>query len=223
MCGRYSVASPGTAQDIAELFEAIERTELKARYNVAPSQDAPIVRLDRNSERELTSLRWGLVPFFAKDLKVGFANINARGETVNTNRAFREAFERRRCLVVATGFYEWQKTGAKTKQPFNIHVADAPVFAMAGIWERWKPPAGDALHTFAIITTEAAPSIATIHERMPVIVPPESWALWLDPDASLERAKALLKPLDDDRLNAYPVSTRVGSHVNDDPTLIVPL
>ena len=223
MCGRYSVAPVGTAEDIAELFEAINRAELRPRYNVAPSQDAPVVRLDRHAEREIVSVRWGLVPFFARDAKVGFANINARGETVATSRMFREAFERRRCLVIATGFYEWQKTGAKTKQPYNIEVVGSPVFAMAGIWERWKPASGEPMSSFAIITTEAATSISAIHERMPVILPRDAWPLWLDPDASPERAQALLRPFPGDGLLAYPVSPRVGSHVNDDPACIAPL
>ena len=223
MCGRYSVAPTGTAEDIAELFEAIHRPDMRPRYNVAPSQDAPVVRLTRSAEREIASLRWGLVPSFAKELKVGFANINARGETVATSRMFRDAFARRRCLVIATGFYEWQKTGAKSKQPYNIQVVDAPVFAMAGIWESWKPPSGDAVHTFAIITTEAAPRIAAIHERMPVILPRDAWPLWLDPDASTERARALLRPYPDEGLYAYAVSPRVGSHLNDDAALIAPL
>lgn len=223
MCGRYSVAPPGTAEDIAELFEAIDRGDLAPRYNVAPSQNAPVVRLDGTSEREIVSLRWGLVPFFAKDAKVGFSNINARAETVADKPAFREAFERRRCLVIATGYYEWQPTGNKTKQPFNIHPIDAPVFAMAGIWERWKGPAGDGIQSFAIITTGAATGLSAIHDRMPAILEPASWSLWLDPDAPRARLTGLLKPYPGERLEAYRVDARVGSHKNDDPACVAPL
>lgn len=223
MCGRYSVAPAGTAQDVADLFEAVPRAELTARYNVAPSQDAPVVRLGRTSERELVMLRWGLVPFFAKDMKVGFANINARAETVASKPAFREAFRARRCLVVATGYYEWKPTGGKTKQPYNIRPRDAEVFAMAGIWERWKNPTGQATETFAIIVTDAPPAMADIHDRMPVILPVRAWPLWLDPDASPERLTALLRTYPAEELQAYAVSNRVGSPKNDDATCIAPL
>jgi putative SOS response-associated peptidase YedK len=199
MCGRYSVAPEPNARAIAEIFDATVHETVPVRDDVAPTDVAPVVRLDERGERELALLRWGLVPSWSKDLKVGFANINARGETVASKPAFREAFAKRRCLVVATGFYEWRtdvverdlfgevtKT-KKSKQ--HITSTEGPVFAMAGIWERWKD-----LDTFCIITTDATPSLEAIHDRMPVILPAGTWPLWLDPDAPTTRVQNLLRP-----------------------------
>jgi putative SOS response-associated peptidase YedK len=223
MCGRYSVAPAGSAAQIADVFGAIQRVELTARYNVAPSQDAPIVRIDERGELELVMLRWGLVPWWAQDIKVAFTNINARAESIATKPAFRDAFRYKRCLVIATGFYEWQKTGSKTKQPYNVRPTDADVFAMAGLWERWRSPANERVETFCIITTNAAPTIETIHDRMPVILPPSTWRLWLDPDASSDRLSALLRPYPAELLVAHKVDARVGSPANDDPSCVAPL
>jgi putative SOS response-associated peptidase YedK len=220
VCGRYSVSSDASPEEIADLFDvAVSDNALAGRYNVAPSQAAPVLRLGRDGNREIVMLRWGLVPPWAKDIKAGFSNINARAESIATKPAFRDAFAHRRCLVIATGFYEWQGEG-KAKRPFNVHLSDSGLFGMAGVWERWKAPPGDWIETFAIITTSASAPIASIHDRMPVIVPPHSWTLWLDPDASPDRLSTLLRP--EPAVVAYEVSTRVNSPKNDDAACLAP-
>lgn len=226
MCGRYSVAPEPNARAIAEVFDATVFETVPVRYNIAPSQTAPVVRLSVEGERELVMLRWGLVPSWAKDLKVGFSNINARSETIATKASFKDAFAKRRCLVPATGFYEWRtevrerdlfgEPTSTVKQPYNIVPTAGALFAMAGIWERWHD-----IETFCVITTEATPSLEAIHERMPVILPSESWTPWLDPDAPTERLERLLRPYA--AMRYYPVSSAVGSPRNDDPSLIAPL
>ncbi len=133
----------GSAEEIAEVFDAvIKGSQLSGRYNVAPSQTAPVLRHGADGEREIVMLRWGLVPPWAKDIRAGFSNINARAETIATKPAFRDAYAQRRCLTIATGFYEWQGEG-KAKRPFNVHMQENGLFCMAGVWERWKAPAGD--------------------------------------------------------------------------------
>ena len=233
MCGRYTLSSP--ADLIADLFGLTEMPELALRFNIAPTQEAPVVRVRKeagNSEatgrRRLDLLRWGLVPFWADDPKIGNRMINARAESVATKPAFRRSFERRRCLVVADGYYEWKKEGVG-KQPYRVHRPDDRPFAFAGLWDRWydrgggQPGDAPPLDSFTIVTTDASPEIAGLHDRMPVVVDPADFDLWLDPATTdLVRLEALLRPSAAD-LEAYPVSRLVNSPSNDAPECVLPL
>ncbi len=220
MCGRYSLTSPTEAMRQLFLFENLPN--LEPRYNIAPTQSAVVVRRDSaGGGRQLVLLRWGLVPAWAKELALGARTINARAETVAEKPSFRAAFRDRRCLVAADGFYEWQKTAAG-KQPWRVCLADRGPFAFAGLWERWQGPDGE-VQTFTIVTTEASPGLRAIHPRMPVILDRQDHAAWLDPAASADRLKSLLKPFSDARMTAYRIDQRVGNVRNDDPGLIEPL
>ncbi|TVR96459.1 MAG: SOS response-associated peptidase [Rhodospirillales bacterium] len=218
MCGRYDLYE--TPRDVADWFRVAGPVpSFPPRYNIAPSQEAPVVRLDADGDRELTMLRWGLVPFWAEDLKIGYRTINARAETVHQKPAFRSAFRRRRCLVPATGYFEWQATGSG-KQPWRFVPAEGPLFAFAGLWERWEK--SDApVESFTIIVTDANDLARPVHDRMPVILDPgdhDAWLMCNDTDA----ARALLKPYSVERMRAYRVSRRIGNPRNDDAGLIEP-
>lgn len=225
MCGRYTITSPSEA--VQRHFQVQERPNLPPRYNLAPTQEAPVVRLADDGARHLVFLRWGLVPFWADDPGIGSRMINARSENAAEKPAFRAAFRRRRCLVVADGFYEWKppvEKGAR-KQPYRITREDGSLFAFAGLWERWKPKEGDgqALETFTILTTDANARLADIHPRMPVILPPEVYDHWLDPEAEPSALQKFLGPFPAERVRAYRVSTRVNAVANDDAGLVEPL
>jgi putative SOS response-associated peptidase YedK len=183
-----------------------------------------VVRYDtRTGERSLDVMRWGLVPFWAKDIKVGFANINAKAEGIERRPAFREAFQQRRCLVPVDNFYEWKKTGVG-KQPYAVARADRGLMALAGLWETWRSPAGERLRSFAIIPTRPNELCAELHNRMPVILGPETWPAWLGEEpADAARLKALLAPYPSDEMTCWPVSTRVGNVKNNDASLIEPI
>ena len=218
MCGRYMLTTPVDA--LRQLFLFTERPNLQPRYNVAPTQDVPIVRLSREGDRrELILVRWGLVPYWAEDVAIGNRLINARAETVHKTPAFREAYQRRRCLVPADGFFEWRKDG-KVRQPLLVRRQDGAPFAFAGLWERWKQPDGDVLRSCTIITCPPNALVAPVHDRMPVILDAADHAHWLDPEAG---GSDLLKPCPAEWLEAIPVSTRVNSPQNDDPECIAPL
>ena len=220
MCGRFVQKTP--LGDIRVLFETANPVpNMAPRYNAAPTDSLAVVRFNPQTQaRSLDLLRWGLVPLWAKDPSFGPKCINARSETVATNTIFRDAFARRRCLVPADGFYEWQKKGGKT-QPFAIVPADG-VFAFAGLWERWKNPAdGSILRSFTIVTGRPNDLCAPIHDRMPVILPPAAWLLWLgEREASPDELLALLVPYPAETMRAYPVGPRVGNVRNDDPALL---
>jgi putative SOS response-associated peptidase YedK len=194
------------------------------RFNIAPTQDAPIIA-QVQERRRMGLLRWGLVPFWAKELAIGNRMINARAETIAGKPAFRTAFKRRRCLVPADGFFEWKKEpggedgGKQRKVPHWIHRVDRGPFVMAGLWEKWSPDQGPPVHTFTIITTQAAPAIREIHPRMPVILQDTAIDEWLDLESSPERLLDLLGPLEEG-ITAYPVSTLVNSPGNDLPECI---
>ncbi len=220
MCGRYSLTSPVEAMGQLFLFE--ERPNLQPRYNIAPTQEAPVVGQRPDGKRGLAMLRWGLVPGWAKDLSIGARMINARAETVAEKPAFRAAFRRRRCLVAADGFYEWKKAADSPKRPYRAALADGGPFGFAGLWETWRGPEGP-VKSFTIITTDANPLLAEIHDRMPVILDPADHARWLDPAAAARDLLALLKPYPAEKMTAYPVDRRVGKVQNDDPGLIEPL
>lgn len=220
MCGRYSLDAK--AEDLIKYFGVINHLPLKPRYNIAPSQMAPVIRRAR-AGREVVLMRWGLVPHWAKDAKFGYHTINARAETVDSKPAYRDAFRRRRCLVPATGFFEWRNLGDR-KQPYNIRLKDRSLFALAGLWDRWTDPEGKKLQSFTIIVTDANEALRPIHDRMPVILNPGDYDLWLDPEQqNATLLKALLKPLPSYAVASYPVSRRVGSPANDDPGLLEPL
>jgi putative SOS response-associated peptidase YedK len=220
MCGRYMITTPLEA--IRQAFGVDERPNLRARYNVAPTDEVPIVRRAREGgRRELVIARWGLVPWWAKDASGAARMINARAESIDTKPAFRDSFREHRCLVVADGFYEWQKLAGGTKQPFMIRLRGGAPFGFAGLWSSWKDPEGRRLPTTTIVTTDANDLVRPIHDRMPVILDPADFEAWLDP-ATLAPA-ALLVPFDPDRMEAIAVSSRVNSVRNDDAAVIEPL
>ena len=223
MCGRFvQVEKP---EFYAEHFGAeFVRTEtLTANYNVAPTEQVYAV-VEHEGDRSLTSFRWGLVPFWAKDLKIGNRSINARSETAADKPMFRDSFERRRCLIPADGFYEWERK-AKGELPHFIHAADGEPLPLAGLWSSWRDPETDErVLTCTVLTGQPNELVEPIHDRMPVILPRERWDTWLDPEnRDIDGLRALLQPLPADRMAEHPVSTLVNSVKNKSPDLIVPL
>ena len=222
MCGRARLSS-----DVSEIKLAFsippERPtpNIPANWNAAPTEDLPIIRYDtRAGQRSLDVMRWGLVPFWAKDIKVGFANINAKAEGIDSRPAFREAFNRRRCLVPLDCFYEWKKLG-KDRQPYAVGLATRRLMALAGLWENWRSPAGETLRSFTIVTTAPNALLAEIHDRMPVIIAPENCPVWLgETPADLEDLKSLLIPYPAEDMVVWPVDKRVGDPKNKEPSLI---
>lgn len=193
--------------------------ELRPRFNIAPTQTVAVI-LDEEPAA-LTTVRWGLIPAWSKDKKIGATLINARGETVAEKPSFRTAFKKRRCLILADGFYEWQKRDAG-KVPHYMQLADGEPFAFAGLWEEWcdLEAGGAVLRTCAIITTEPNERLSPIHNRMPVILPPEQERRWLSRDTEIEELKSLLTPFPADAMSAHPVSTRVNSVQNQEASLV---
>jgi len=222
MCGRFSQAQ--IAELDREVFELLSVPRLEPRYNIAPTQDAAVVRVGGTREREMVPLRWGLIPAWAKDPTIGNRMINARAETLAEKPAFRDAFAERRCLVPADGFYEWEKLRDR-KQPHYIRVGGGQVFAFAGLWERWWDRAsGERRETFTIVTTEPNALLEPIHNRMPVIIAPESYGRWLDPEnRDPESLADLLVPYPPERMSAYPVSTYVNKPDNEGPECVQPV
>lgn len=222
MCGRFASTTP--PDKLAAYFGAeapADADEVEADYNVAPTREVPVVRV-RDSDRHLDYLRWGLVPRWAKDLRIGSKMINARSETVATKNAYRSAFSRRRCLVSADGFYEWKRVDDKTKQPMYVTRVDGDPLAFAGLYERWLDAEGEReLHTCTILTCAPNAVMAPIHNRMPVLLPPAVWDRWLDPECrDTDTLQELLVPAPDGLLRAHAVSTRVNSVKNNDAELI---
>jgi putative SOS response-associated peptidase YedK len=190
-------------------------------YNIAPQSVQPVVRLNPGSgSREFVLQRWGLVPFWAKDAKLGYSTFNARAEEAARKPAFREALKKRRCLVPADAFYEWQKIDAKTKQPFAIALKSGDPIAFAGLWESWQPAEGPPLETFTILTTGPNEIMKPIHNRMPVILEPGDYAHWLAPGDPEKPPVELLRPFPAEKMRAWPVSNRVGNVCNNTPELI---
>lgn len=228
MCGRYGRRAD--KQRIAEWMQThntsvFDDSYLAPTYNAAPQSFQPVVRLDGDTgERELAIMRWGLIPFWAKDAKIAYSTINARAETIATSATYREAFKKRRCLVPADWFYEWKKIDAKTKQPYAIALKDDSIFAFAGLWETWKDKATDqSLETYTIITTDPNELMETIHTRMPVILEPRDYARWLEPGDPSRPPIDLLRPYPAEKMRAWPVSQRVGNVRNNGPDLIDPI
>lgn len=218
MCGRYTLASE--ADELIEAFDLPELTfELVPRYNIAPGQLAPVVAADRRGRR-MGLMGWGFVPDWQDEPGAGF--INARSETVQDKRSFREAFARRRCLLPADGFYEW-KTERGVKTPFLFRPAKGGVISFAGIWERWTRSGAEPRYTFAILTTSANADVRAIHDRMPLLIDSGDYALWLDRGADEAELTSLMEPAPSGTLIAHPVTTRVNRVTEDDPTLIEPV
>jgi putative SOS response-associated peptidase YedK len=194
-------------------------------YNVAPQTFQPIVRLNRDTgEREIVMMRWGLIPVWSRNAKIGYSTINAKAETIATTPAFREAFKSRRCLIPADAFYEWQKIDAKTKQPFAIGMKDGSPYAFAGLWERWRDPATKVpLETFTVITTDANELLEAMHDRMPVILEPKDYDRWLQPGDPARPPTDLLRAFPPDQMIAWKVDRKVGNVRNDDAGCIASL
>ena len=225
MCGRFALTAP--ASDIAEIFQVDVLPEVLPRYNVAPTTQVPCVVEDEDGERKLEMFRWGLVPSWAKDKKVGYRMINARSETAASKPAFRAAFKRRRCLVVADGFYEWKRFGkgrSAQKIPHLIQLEGGAPFGMAGLWEVWRDPeTEELLRTCSIVTTAGNELMKPIHDRMPVILPPEHWDLWLDRSMQdKEVLQELLVPFPSDQMQARAVHSSVGNVKNKGPEVQEP-
>lgn len=225
MCGRYSLTT--TVEMVRAYFAFPERPNLPARANIAPRQRVAAVRAGADGgadgrARHFVWLRWGLIPSWAKDAAIGDRMINARSESVAEKPAFRDAFRARRCLIAADGFYEWRTEGGR-KQPYRITVADADVFAFAGIWEYWRDPQSDeVVETCAILTTEAVPALRPIHHRMPVILDPADFAAWLNPVTKVAAVQTMLGQQRPHAFVTYTVSTRINSAANDDLSLLAP-
>ena len=220
MCGRF--AQTLAPEAMRRLFKAMgDYAPWQPRYNVAPQSDIPVIRAaGREGGRQLTSMRWGLIPHWAKDAAIGANLINARAETLAEKPSFRDSFAERRCLVPASAYYEWRKM-ASGKQPYAIRLKDEPGFAIAGLWSAWRAPEGDTLLTVCLITTAANPLLAPIHDRMPVIVSPVHYDLWLH--GPKEAAQHLLVPFPAERMEAWPVSRSVGNPRNEGEGLLARL
>ena len=216
MCGRYALYGPvKRTPEHDRWFDELEA--FGAHYNIAPTQACPVARLVEGKP-VLALLRWGLIPLWSKDPAIGNRLINARAETVSEKPAFRAAYRARRCLVPASGFYEWKKV-PRGKQPYYITSADAAVLAFAGLWEQWQAAGAEPTLSFTIITTDANAMMKELHDRMPVILAPEHFEAWLTSKDPIE----LMRPCRPDMLTAYPVSTAVNSPRNDEPALVEPL
>jgi putative SOS response-associated peptidase YedK len=222
MCGRYSLIAQ--AEELQALFELLELDErlIAPRYNIAPTQPIMVVR-EGEKGRELVPMRWGLLPSWVKDPADFPLLINARAEGIAQKPSFRAAFKRRRCLVPASGFYEWQATGGRTKQPYWIAPGNGGLIAFAGLWETWTGADGSEIDTAAIVTKNANAALEPIHHRMPVLIAPDDFSLWLSESADPMAAEMLLRAPPDDTLSAVPISTRVNRVANDDASLWEPV
>ncbi|HHZ83960.1 MAG TPA: SOS response-associated peptidase [Nitrospirales bacterium] len=222
MCGRYTLT---TSSHLIETLFSVESTqELKPRYNIAPTQQIPLVRIAAGGVKELVELRWGLIPGWSRERKADHGIINARAETVRIKPSFRGPFRSRRCLVPADGYYEWQSTDGG-KQPHYIRMKDGAPFALAGLWDLWVGKGGStAIESCTIITTVPNQMLSPIHARMPVIIGPENYGQWLDHETSdVESLQILLRPFLEDAMEAYPVSQVVNNPRNDTEECLVPL
>jgi len=223
VCGRYSLTR--REAELVERFGIeqllMDRAELRPRYNIAPTQMVPVV-VSKDGQRVLAEMKWGLIPFWAKDKKIKPV-INARSESIAEKPFFKQAASKRRCLIPADGFYEWKKAN-KEKVPLFIHMADRGLFGFAGLWDEWRGPEGEVVRTCTIITTEANTTMSPVHDRMPVIVRPEHERLWLDPEIEdIEKLRDVLIRLDNDALKMYQVSSEVNSPAKDSPEMLDPV
>jgi putative SOS response-associated peptidase YedK len=221
VCGRYTLVSPNPAE-VRARFRISESVDVRRRYNVAPGDDVLAVTTNRDGAARGELLRWGLVPSWAKQPDTGLKMINARVETVGDRAAFRRAFERYRCLIIADGFYEWQAVAGARKQPFHITRDDGGMFAFAGLWSTWHAPDGDRLRSCTILTTAANSAIAPLHDRMPVILAPDTEAQWLDPATAPDRVSAILAGLSASETALHPVGPAVNDARYDGPECLEP-
>jgi putative SOS response-associated peptidase YedK len=223
MCGRYRLSH--RKQLVEEYFDTVsDEPEWTPRYNIAPTQPVPVIRQNpEEPRRDLSLMRWGLIPSWAKDPSGSASMINARSETAGATPAFRDALKFHRCLIPADGFYEWQKIG-KTKQPYCFEINNGKLFAFAGLWDRWKDPTGNSIKSCSILTTSTNSVTSTIHDRMPVILDPDRYDLWLDPAMhDIRTVSDMLKPYDARLMRCYPVSIRVNHVANDDEECSTPV
>lgn len=223
MCGRITLTTP--AAKLIELFQLTEFPRMEPGYNIAPTHLVACIRL-HGTQRQAIRMRWGLIPSWAKDVNIGNRMINARSETAAEKPAFRKAWTSRRCLIPIDGFYEWEKIPGGKKQPWLIHMPDRTPFSLAGLWETWKPTtseAGDAVLSCTILTTSANTDMSPIHDRMPVIVPPEYHATWLSNEASPGQLNSIAQPLSPGFLQRYPVSTTVNKATVNSAECLAPL
>jgi putative SOS response-associated peptidase YedK len=214
MCGRFVLMTPGSS--LAEQFQLTEEVDLEPRYNIAPTQLVAVVRVRPDDPaRKLVLLKWGLIPFWAKDKTIGSKLINARAETAADKPAFRAAFKYRRCLIPADGFYEWKKKGSR-KQPYFVGMADGKPFALAGLWEHWTSLEGEVIESCTILTTDSNELVGGLHDRMPLILDPEDYDLWLDSAAKDPKLlKPLIKAYPSQGMRKFPVSSRVNKAAYD--------
>ena len=220
MCGRFGLfVTPEVLEEYFSLTD-LAADAPQPRYNLTPGQAVAAVR-EHDGRRRLDALQWGLVPFWAKDVSIGRRLVNARLDSIAAKPAFREAWQRRRCLIPASGFYEWSEPRGGRKRPYFIRSAGEPLLALAGLWERWRTPAGEKFETCVIVTTDANAQLVRIHDRMPLLIPRDAHALWLDPRSSIEEVlKLALRP---PALDAHPVGFGVNDPRNDDESLIAPV
>ena len=223
MCGRFTQKAPWEKVKKEFAAETPESNSFKPRYNIAPMQIVPVVRCGAESERIISTLKWGLVPSWSKDAEIGNRMINARAETLTEKPSFREAFAKRRCLIPTSGFYEWKKTDSGAKQPCYFYLKEKEVFGFAGLWEEWiDKESGELLETFTIITTEANACLKPVHDRMPVIVKATDYDEWLDPKIKdTEKLEKLLAPYPANEMDSHTVSRAVNSPIADSPELII--
>jgi putative SOS response-associated peptidase YedK len=222
MCGRYRLSR--RKQLVEEYFDALPAEEdWKPRYNIAPTQPVPVIRQNpKEPRRELSLMRWGLIPSWSKDISAAGVLINARSETAAAKPAFRDPLTGRRCLIPADGYYEWQRNG-KTSQPYCFEVNNGELFAFAGIWDRWKDPSGQWIKSCSILTTTPNAVTSTVHDRMPVILDQADYDLWLDPGmTNIHVISETLKPYDARRMRCYPISSRINHVANDDEECAAP-
>jgi putative SOS response-associated peptidase YedK len=217
VCGRFGLfVTPEVLEEYFSLSDLVADAP-QPRYNLTPGQAVAAVR-EHEGRRRLDALQWGLVPFWAKDPSIGRRLVNARLDSVGSKPAFREAWQRRRCLIPASGFYEWSEPRGGRKRPYFIRPQAEPLLALAGLWERWRTPTGEKLETCVIVTTDANAELVQIHERMPLLIPRDAQALWLDPRSSIEDALSLAQR--PPALEVQPVGLRVNDARNDDESLI---
>ena len=220
MCGRFVLEH--SPDQLMKVYRFSSVPDLSPRYNIAPSQQIAVVRQQNGGDRELTFLQWGLIPSWSKESAIGYKMINTRSETAHEKPSFKQALHARRCIIPASGFYEWQKAG-KEKIPHYIHLRDGDIMSLAGLWERWKSPEGKELETCTILTTAANSLVKKLHDRMPVILHRAEFDLWLDRDIDdVKRLTELFHPYPSDQLEEYVVTRDVNSPTNDSPGCIIP-
>src|SRR6185437_11609314 len=226
MCGRFRQTRSAKfleRQFNARLIDALNDFDILPRVNIAPSQPVVAVKQSKGKPRTITMMRWGLIPAWAKDPSIGNRTINARSETIDNTISFSDSVRSRRCLIPADGFYEWKKSG-KVRQPYCFEVGEGELFAFAGLWDTWKNPQGETIESCTILTTTPNELLADIHDRMPVIIPPDKYDLWLDPDVEdFEAVKEVLRPYDANSMRQYPVSPKLNDVNNENIELALPI